>query len=450
MAVFALQQAMPLDVIDPTGGLQAAADAAVDDFVDGEHAALQYTVVETMHEGDIRLADGDTSLDDWYDATDFTAVRYRIEMAAELAGLSLGAAELDELALGIVSTAVFTTAGSSDRWSEVDDELDRDPDVMAALEAEAVDAYMYAGASERPPDTTFTEVDFVLPAEPTETDRYMEAWIAAKLAPETDVAWTLATTAWSFFVPDFSVMNPMSDDFSPLWAGVEIVGIGNPIDEAAGAFRVGSRLLNGFSDAVDASEDLGDLNRVLDTDTLTDGVSEAVQRPDEVLGGTDELIEGSDEVGAIDDGVTGGDASPDIDGPSIDPPPLDFDLEDPLEHMSDELVELSEQHVTGSGETVIGPFNPPSGGPSYIEVAEENGASYFDIGDAWDETSPIERQAANQHLLDVAIENGDTVRLSFDPTELSPTSYTWTEIRYLQRNGYVWIDDVTLAPGPGG
>jgi len=43
-----------------------------------------------------------------------------------------------------------------------------------------------------------------------------------------------------------------------------------------------------------------------------------------------------------------------------------FTLENPLHHMSPELRILSEQHVTGSGETVVGPFAPEGGGLSYI------------------------------------------------------------------------------------
>ena len=80
--------------------------------------------------------------------------------------------------------------------------------------------------------------------------------------------------------------------------------------------------------------------------------------------------------------------------------------------MTPELRALSEQHFNGSGRTVIGPFQPPGGGPSYIRVADDLHASYFDIEDAWEAATPTERLAANQHLLDLAIANHDTITLS--------------------------------------
>ncbi|WP_233213343.1 hypothetical protein [Mycobacterium hubeiense] len=133
-------------------------------------------------------------------------------------------------------------------------------------------------------------------------------------------------------------------------------------------------------------------------------------------------------------------------GNPIDVSRPEFTLANPAEHMSPELLRLSEQHLTGSGETVLGPYQPSSGGPSYIEVAEDRGASYFDIGDAWYTSTPTQQLAANQHVLDVAIANGDTIRLSVPYDEIRPDSYTGAEIRYLQANGYERVDDWTFAP----
>ena len=111
---------------------------------------------------------------------------------------------------------------------------------------------------------------------------------------------------------------------------------------------------------------------------------------------------------------------------------------------------MSEAHLTGSGETVLGPFKSPIGGPSYTDVAKDSGASYFDLGDAWERFSPIEQLAANQHVLDVAIANRDTITLStpFDTVKID--SYTAAEIRYLQAHGYELIDSTTLKPPPEG
>ena len=133
-------------------------------------------------------------------------------------------------------------------------------------------------------------------------------------------------------------------------------------------------------------------------------------------------------------------------GNPVDASRPEFTLANPADHMSPELLRLSEQHLTGSGETVIGPYQPSSGGPSYIEVADDRGASYFDIGDAWYSSTPTQQLAANQHVLDVAIANGDTVRLSVPYDEIRPDSYTGAEISYLQANGYQRIDDWTFVP----
>lgn len=126
-----------------------------------------------------------------------------------------------------------------------------------------------------------------------------------------------------------------------------------------------------------------------------------------------------------------------------------FNLTDPLSHMSPELRTLSEQHLTGSGETVLGPFNPPGGGPSYIDVAEDRGASYFSLGDEWDNFSPIEQLAANQHVLDIAATNRDIIRFSIDFDMIRPGSYTAAELKYLEKvYGYVRLGDNTLIPPP--
>ncbi|MEB3983659.1 NAD(+)--arginine ADP-ribosyltransferase [Mycobacterium sp. 663a-19] len=127
----------------------------------------------------------------------------------------------------------------------------------------------------------------------------------------------------------------------------------------------------------------------------------------------------------------------------------EFTLDNPLDHMSDQLLALSEQHLTGSGETVLGPFRPAGGAPSYIEVAQQHGASYFDIGDAWQSATPTERLAANQHVLDIAITNGDKVTLSVPFDMVNPDTFTGAEIRYLELHGYHQINDTTWVP-PGG
>ena len=127
----------------------------------------------------------------------------------------------------------------------------------------------------------------------------------------------------------------------------------------------------------------------------------------------------------------------------------EFTFDNPLDHMSPELRALSEQHFNGSGRTVIGPFSPPGGGLPYTEVAQDLKASYFDIGDAWDAATPAERLAANQHLLDLAIANRDTIALSVPFDMVDADSFTAAEIRYLELHGYRQIDDTTWIPSAG-
>ncbi|OBF57236.1 hypothetical protein A5756_09670 [Mycobacterium sp. 852002-53434_SCH5985345] len=144
--------------------------------------------------------------------------------------------------------------------------------------------------------------------------------------------------------------------------------------------------------------------------------------------------------------------APDIPPPPvvIDPAHPEFILDNPLSYMTPELRTLSEQHLTGSGETVLGPFRPPDGGLSYIDVAQQRGASYFDLGPVWNSLTPTEQLAANQHVLDVAIANRDTIRLSVPFDEIRPTTFTGAELRYLESHGYQQIDDFTFVPPRSG
>lgn len=130
----------------------------------------------------------------------------------------------------------------------------------------------------------------------------------------------------------------------------------------------------------------------------------------------------------------------------VDPAHPEFHLDNPLNYMPPDLRALSEAHLTGSGETVLGPFKNPLGGPSYIDLAQERGASYFDIGDAWNAATPVERLAANQHVLDIAIANRDTIKLSISIDSVIDNTYTAAELRYLMAHGYQVTDGYTLVP----
>jgi RHS repeat-associated protein len=110
--------------------------------------------------------------------------------------------------------------------------------------------------------------------------------------------------------------------------------------------------------------------------------------------------------------------------------------------LSPELRALSKAHITESGETVLGHF------PGYVAKAEARGASYFDIGAAWNGLTGAERSAANEHFLDIIAARGDTVLLSTPKTQIQEGSQLANEVGYLTgQKGYKWVNQWALKPG---
>jgi hypothetical protein len=108
--------------------------------------------------------------------------------------------------------------------------------------------------------------------------------------------------------------------------------------------------------------------------------------------------------------------------------------------LSDEVVGLATRNITNSGDTVLGHF------PGYITKASSKGASYFDIGDAWNGLTPSQRWAANTHFLDTRIAAGDRVLISVAKGDIRPGSYLAQEVQYLTSNGYRWTNQWSLVP----
>jgi hypothetical protein len=106
-----------------------------------------------------------------------------------------------------------------------------------------------------------------------------------------------------------------------------------------------------------------------------------------------------------------------------------------------EIRALSEANLTGSGRTVLGHY------PEYIQKAQRTGASYFDIGDAWNTLTPAQRTSANMHFLDEVAEAGDQIYLSLPKSEIRRGSALADEIQYLTgEKGYQWINQWSLRP----
>jgi RHS repeat-associated protein len=107
--------------------------------------------------------------------------------------------------------------------------------------------------------------------------------------------------------------------------------------------------------------------------------------------------------------------------------------------LSDDIVKLAEQHLTNSGDTVLGSY------PGYITKANAKGASYFDIGNAWDSLTPAQRTAANNHFLDVIASRGDRVLVSTPKLQIRSGTALSSEIQYLTgEKGYVWVNQWSL------
>jgi hypothetical protein len=103
------------------------------------------------------------------------------------------------------------------------------------------------------------------------------------------------------------------------------------------------------------------------------------------------------------------------------------------------LTALAESNITNSGKTVLGHF------PGYIDKAKAKGASFFDIGKAWDLLTDAERSAANTHFLEKIAAKGDQVLLSLPKSQIREGSSLADEVEYLiKEKGYRWINQWTL------
>ena len=204
LAAWAVRSGMDLATLDPTGTLGRVAQDRVAEFAGGEYAGLLYAVIETMNQADISEMDGKSSKDDWLLSGDPEVVRFRLEMAARLAGIELSEDQLDALTSQIITIAVFGAATDDDGRGAVDDRFDENAGIESALDA---------GGQ--------TEHDFEFPDNPSDADEYVQTWLEAQWESNPGVL----DYAKMILVPDFNVMNPWSDEFHPGWALVEVAGI---------------------------------------------------------------------------------------------------------------------------------------------------------------------------------------------------------------------------------
>ena len=81
-----------------------------------------------------------------------------------------------------------------------------------------------------------------------------------------------------------------------------------------------------------------------------------------------------------------------------------------------------------------------------MDLAKSRGASYFDIGKAWDRLSRSQKASADFHFLDLAIGRRDTIVLATPGPAIRQPSMLAEEIKYLTARDYSWLDDLTLVP----
>jgi hypothetical protein len=109
--------------------------------------------------------------------------------------------------------------------------------------------------------------------------------------------------------------------------------------------------------------------------------------------------------------------------------------------LDDELKRLAEQHLSDSGDTVLGRW------PGYVDKANARGASYFDIGTEWDRlvSEGIDPWALNEHFLDVISDRGDRVLLSVPKQKIPDGGYLSREVQHLvNQRGYTWMNQWSL------
>lgn len=109
--------------------------------------------------------------------------------------------------------------------------------------------------------------------------------------------------------------------------------------------------------------------------------------------------------------------------------------------VADEYATLPLQHITNSGDTVLGH-------KGWIAKAQARGASYFDIGNQWNVIA--DRGGSpwflNRAFLDDRIAAGDRVLVSVPKGRIEEISYLTEEIEYLLENGYQWVNQWALKP----
>ena len=121
---------------------------------------------------------------------------------------------------------------------------------------------------------------------------------------------------------------------------------------------------------------------------------------------------------------------------------------DPNNVLDDVSEALVRANLTNSGVTVLGRYESAS--KNYMIFAREIGASYYDIGKAWDALTPDKRWEMNARFIQIIAGRQDSVRLSHATTNLGDSISFRRELIELAGLGYTKVNQWKLLPPNAG
>ena len=114
----------------------------------------------------------------------------------------------------------------------------------------------------------------------------------------------------------------------------------------------------------------------------------------------------------------------------------------------DSAWKVVQSNINNSGTTVLGHFpRPGENFESYIQKAIRKDASYFDMGDLWNDVQKAGHDpwVLNEKYLDEMIKRNDKVLLNVPKNKIRPGSYLEREIKYLLDNDYKWVNQWSMV-----
>jgi hypothetical protein len=132
-------------------------------------------------------------------------------------------------------------------------------------------------------------------------------------------------------------------------------------------------------------------------------------------------------------------------GPNPNDPWFGRELTEPeIQQFTKESTHLGTNKVT-----VLGHMYPPGGGPSYIQAAEEQGASYFNMPtNLVNGLTTANQWELNKQFLRDAVARGDKIIVGTEINYQNPGSWLFREIDFLKLEYNLVLQGNTFVPGP--